>query len=82
MPQYLGDGLFFEDDGYQVRLYTQRHYEVHEVYLDDRVLTALLRAIERSRSMKLEFRALTEDEKFNTLESSHTTRGVEHDKES
>lgn len=79
MPQYLGDGLFFDDDGEQVRLYTQRHYEVHEVFLDDRVLTAFLRALEKSRGLKLEFRTLTEDEKFNTVKEP--TREVDHGKE-
>lgn len=79
MSQYLGDGLFFEDDGYQIRLFTQRQFEVHEVFLDDRVLTTLLRAIEKSRDLKLEFRPLTEDEKFNTVED--TNKGGSHGQE-
>ena len=40
--EYLGDGLYVEDLGYQIRLHTERDGRVHEVYLDDHVLNNFL----------------------------------------
>lgn len=50
MKTYLGDGLYAEDDGYQVRLFTQ---EGNEVFLDGSVLEALLKFIEKSRHVEI-----------------------------
>jgi len=35
---YLGDGLYASFDGYQIRLWAERHGGTHEVFLDDRTL--------------------------------------------
>lgn len=37
---YLGDGLYAESDGYQIRLYTDSMFEDDQVFLDPEVLTA------------------------------------------
>ena len=44
---YLGDGLYVECDGYQLRLFTDRGQDgVHEAYLDPDVFTNLLSFVE------------------------------------
>lgn len=42
-PEYLGDGLYAQFDGYQIRLFTQQG---KEVFLDASVFAALLRWVE------------------------------------
>ena len=42
-PKYLGDGLYVEDHGHQLRLFCERGPgEIHEVYLDMYVLDSFL----------------------------------------
>lgn len=44
---YLGDGLYADFDGYQVRLYATNYVEqVSEVFLDSDVLTKFLKYID------------------------------------
>lgn len=53
-PTYLGDGLYAEEDGSEIRLFT--NYGVGtamEVFLDHPTLDAFFRFVERS-SMKVE----------------------------
>lgn len=40
--RYLGDGLYADCDGYQIRLYADRETGRHEVFLDRYVLEALI----------------------------------------
>lgn len=40
---YLGDGLYFSFDGYQIRLRAPRSFEVDEVFLEPRTFAELLR---------------------------------------
>lgn len=43
---YLGDGLYFSFDGYQIRLRAPRSFEGdHEVFLEPRVFAELLRVM-------------------------------------
>lgn len=45
---YLGDGLYYSYDGYQVRLFTHNGlYSEHEVFLESAVLDNFLRVIEQ-----------------------------------
>ena len=46
---YLGDGLYASYDGFQIRLYTERGNGTHEVFLDDRTLTAFERFVAELR---------------------------------
>ena len=51
---YLGDGLYVRDEGFQFRLFTERGAgNVHEVYLDDHVLTSFVKFIELARNLKI-----------------------------
>lgn len=50
MDQYLGDGLFASFDGFQIRLWTDRGGEVHEVFIEPKVWMALLQFVEELRS--------------------------------
>lgn len=45
---YLGDGVYVEDQGFQLRLWTEREGGViHEVYLEPIALSALLEFAKR-----------------------------------
>jgi hypothetical protein len=44
---YLGDGLYAEFDGFQIRLWCDRGDSIHEVYLEPDVVAEFLRYIER-----------------------------------
>lgn len=50
---YLGDGLYAEDEGFQVVLHTERKGGRHWVALDGDVLTSLLRFIERRWNLQI-----------------------------
>lgn len=39
---YLGDGLYASFDGWQFRLWTQRDFGVHEVFLEPSVVHAFM----------------------------------------
>lgn len=54
MKDYLGDGLYAEFDGYQIRLYADREYTRHEVFLEPQVYLALTRFVERIKDAKQE----------------------------
>lgn len=42
-PIYLGDGLYAEDQGHQIRLYaTNGMYSTNEVFLDGQMLSTLV----------------------------------------
>lgn len=43
---YLGDGVYVEHDGYQLRLTTQRAIE-HEIYLEPSMVLSLVQYVER-----------------------------------
>lgn len=47
MKTYLGDGLYFDYDGFQIRLWTDRMGYVHEVFLDDQTLKVFLLKIKQ-----------------------------------
>lgn len=53
MKDYLGDGLYVEDDGYMIRLWAKRDGITHWVGLEDEVIEALFRFLERSRKLKI-----------------------------
>lgn len=44
---YLGDGLYAEFEGYQVRLFCERENGTHEVYLEPSAVNALLKFLEK-----------------------------------
>lgn len=44
--QYLGDGLYVDYDGYQIRLWTEREHGIHEVFLDRTTLGSLMNYLE------------------------------------
>jgi hypothetical protein len=51
---YLGDGLYVNDDGFQIGLFAPRGLgDVHEVYLEDSVLAAFFDFIRRSRGLNI-----------------------------
>ncbi len=51
--EYLGDGLYVYDEGFQIELSAMQANGVNAVYLDDTVLDALFRFIEKKRSVKI-----------------------------
>ena len=54
---YLGDGAYAEDDGFQVRIFTDRGSQgVHEVYLGWSEFQVLFRYLEESRGVKITVR--------------------------
>jgi hypothetical protein len=47
-PEYLGDGLHAEFDGFQIRLWTIReHGNTHEVFLEPGTLKAFLHYVNK-----------------------------------
>ena len=50
---YLGDGLYVEDDGESIRLWTDRRDGRHEVYLNLEVMEAFFRFVQRSRNVTI-----------------------------
>jgi hypothetical protein len=51
--KYLGDGLYYEFDGYQVRLYTHDGInDGNEVFLEPEVIAALLRNLQIDNLIK------------------------------
>lgn len=47
---YLGDGLYYSFDGYQVRLFTYNGiYSDNEVFLEPSVISALLQELKKNR---------------------------------
>lgn len=44
---YLGDGLYAEFDGFQIRLFTERENGLHEVFLEGEVITAFINYIDK-----------------------------------
>lgn len=50
--QYLGDGLYAEFDGFQIRLYTVRGSGIHEVFLEPQVLDAFLSFTQKIRGQQ------------------------------
>jgi hypothetical protein len=54
--KYLGDGAYVDDEGFQIRLWTDRSDGVHEVYLDSDALLTLFQFLERSRGLTIEVR--------------------------
>lgn len=51
--KYLGDGLYAEDDGFQITLSTGRAIGMHFVCLDDSTLRSFLNFIESTRNVKI-----------------------------
>lgn len=51
---YLGDAVYVTDDGEMIKLYTRRAEVEHYIFLDDEVLTSLIRFLENSRNVKIE----------------------------
>lgn len=50
---YLGDDLYVSFDGFQLRLFTERGSDVHEVYLDPRVFESLLQFVANKLKVKI-----------------------------
>lgn len=48
-PRHIGDGVYVEDDGYYLRLYTQTD---NAVYLDDGCIVQLLRYIKEREAKR------------------------------
>ena len=45
--EYLGDGLYVENDGYGLRLSTDREYGTHYVYLEPNVYKNFVEYVKR-----------------------------------
>lgn len=61
MPEkkYLGDGVYFEDHGFQIRLTTENGLGIqNEIFLDDSTFRALCLRIEESRRVKIDIQIL------------------------
>jgi hypothetical protein len=53
-PEYLGDGLYAEFDGWQIRLYAHNGiHATHQVFLEPETLAAFLRYIEKLKGATL-----------------------------
>lgn len=50
---YIGDGLYFSDDGYQIELKTKRMDYEHVVYMDSSVLRNFIMCVEKTRKLKI-----------------------------
>lgn len=48
---YLGDGLYAEDEGTQIRLFCEREGGTHEVYLES--LSAFFEFVEKMRGVTI-----------------------------
>lgn len=48
--EYLGDGLYFEDHGFQLRLFTQHG---NEVFLDDSTLSCFFIHLQKAKNVKI-----------------------------
>lgn len=55
--QYLGDGLYVADDGYQIVLIAGNN----AVYLEPEVIESFLRYLEKSMNVKITVEKLTEE---------------------
>jgi len=55
-PQYLGDGVYAEFDGFQVKLTCDCMSEPNAIFLEDRVMLTLIRLMEAwwERRIKIE----------------------------
>ena len=62
---YLGDGLYARDDGFMFWLRAPRPGGDHEVALENQVVDAFFRFIERSRGVKI---TVTQSEDAKTVE--------------
>ena len=51
---YIGDGVYAEDQGFQIRLFTQRVLNIeHEIYLEPEAITTLFKFLEATRGLKI-----------------------------
>lgn len=50
---YIGDGVYVTDDGYQIELTGNAAGRENTIYLDSRVFDAFLRFVERARGVKI-----------------------------
>lgn len=51
---YIGDSVYCEFDGFQIRLTTENGYgPSNEIFLEDQVVNALLRQIEKYYGVKI-----------------------------
>jgi len=51
---YLGDGLYMEDDGYQISLHASNGmHDTNVVYLDTSTLQIFFKRIEQSRGLRI-----------------------------
>lgn len=53
MDMYLGDGLYFQDDGFMVRLWCKRDNGTNWVGLEPEIIESFIRCLERSRNLKI-----------------------------
>lgn len=51
--QYLGDGLYAKDDGYQIELWCDRDNGKNWVALEPEVMLSFFKFIEKSRGLKM-----------------------------
>ncbi len=62
MEEYLGDGLYFKDDGWMITLYTTREFgQVHEVCLEPSVMENFFSMLEKSRNLKMEIKKIDQE---------------------
>lgn len=59
--EYLGDGLYVDDDGWQFELTAPRSGGEHTVFMDGSVLQAFLKYVERQRAVRIEVTTRTEE---------------------
>jgi hypothetical protein len=52
-PEYLGDGLYAEFDGYHIRLFASHGDRIHHVFLEPETLAAFLRYVEKLKGATL-----------------------------
>ena len=51
--EYLGDGLYVADDGFQFELSAEQMEGMQRVYLDGPTLTAFMKFVARSRGLEI-----------------------------
>jgi hypothetical protein len=59
---YLGDGLYAQDDGFQITLSTDRCGDEHFVCLDGPTLMAFIQFLQRSRSVNIKITKVESEE--------------------
>lgn len=66
---YIGDGVYAEDEGFQIVLRTDRDGATHWIVLDDQVFDSLLRFVERVHKVKITVAARPTEPDLPPIES-------------